>query len=368
MITTKKRKQIFSSLNTNHIFSFKISIFLLISLVVSCSGSSLFYPDDPFLLCKAGDFSCEYEYNTPGFVTVTQGSRRRHFILTRNGLRGSKIKEGEPVAYNPANKLAAVEERTDSSIEVSIIDTESGETVSSSIEFPIFEHEHKEENEAFGTLTYPSIESACITDNGTLVILVDYDQPPMNSYSEHYDFIFVFEKGNAGNIKKYVFPDSWSLKGDTLTGKNSYQTDFEESPIKIQCGRNGEIYLLTAKLWGNSYTRNAFPPVYNLDGIDLNPQKGKANITNIALIAFDKMHSFHYFEKTKSIYSFLKGEDDENAVLRRLDLGEYEITDKPIEREDGRFLFSETPDGKPLVFFVKTRKNIEEQRLELLDL
>ena len=46
----------------------------------------------------------------------------------------------------------------------------------------------------------------------------------------------------------------------------------------------------------------------------------------------------------------------------------YELPEEPVEKEGGEFLFSETPDGKPLIFFVKTRSHLEEQRIELLPL
>jgi len=342
-------------------------LFLLVTLFFCSCGD-----ETTFVVCKANEHDCEYDiYPKAGeILTVTKGSSRKHYILTENGLKKAKIKEGEPLAYNPVNKLAVIEEKTDSSIEVSVIDTENGKTVSSGIEIPIFEEEHEEENEKFSLLSSPSVESACITGDGTVILLVDYDQMPTDLYSEHFSFLFVYEKGSAKNIRKYAFPNSEKKHFlHTLLREEAPQIGFEESPLRIQCGKNGEIYLLSAKIWESDYT-GTFQSVYNLEKVDLDPQEGKSNITHAALIAFDEMQSCYYSEKEKRIYAFLKqGKSAENAVLRTLELGESEIPDKVIEKEDGRFFFSETKDGSPLVFFLKNRKNAgEEQRIELIDI
>ena len=60
------------------------------------------------------------------------------------------------------------------------------------------EKEHKEENEEFTKLTDPSIESACVTDDGTVVLLVTYEQ--LYNYSKELNFIFVYEKGKAKKL------------------------------------------------------------------------------------------------------------------------------------------------------------------------
>lgn len=350
-------------MNTNHYLSFVLLIFLSIA-IVACNAD-LFHPEDPFLICKAGDFSCEYEHNIPGFVTIAKGSERQHFILTENGLKKSKIEEGEPLAYNPKNNLALVKETTDSGIEISIINAETGKDVSSEIKIPKFEKEHKEENEEFSKLTDPSVSSACLTDNGTAVLLVTYEQ--LYNYSKELNFIFVYEKGEAKNAKKYAFRNPMNF--DDTTGEEDEIPGWsEDSPLEIQCGKDGSIYLLTAKIRRSDFALKSFRPVYNLDRVNL--KTGKTEFTNIAFIAFDRLHSSYYSEKEKKIYNFLNDtESNEKAILRILEPGEYEIPEVPVEKEDGSLLFSETPDGKVLVFFVKNRKNSEEeQRLELLDL
>lgn len=391
MITTKKQKQICSSLNTNRIFSFTISIFLLIS-IFSCSDDSSFYPNDPFLICKAEDSFCEYEYHAPGFVTITKGSRRKHFILTENGLKNSKIKEGEPVAYNPVNKLVLVKAITDSAIEISAVNSENGRTVSSGIELPVFKFSQEEipygETEDFEYLSIPFLWSGCIQNDGTVVLLVNYKEPDPNELihgrlarflQKSYDFLFVYEKGNAKNVKKFAFPDRFTQKN----GETDANSSLAEEPREIQCGKNGAIYIFSEKNWESgpdSDTHDIYgifgrkyssPLGWNFEKIELNPQNGAENIQNLGLIAYKEKIYYNYFsEKEKQIFTFSDdGESEKNVLLRRLELGEYEIPDEPVEKENGRFLFSETSDGKPLVFFVKTRKNAgEEERLELLNL
>ena len=348
-------------MNTNHNIILALQIFLSVTLL-SCSGS---YPQDPFLICKAGDFSCEYEHNIPGFVTIIRGSGREHFILTEKGLRRSEIKEGEPIAYNPKNNLALVKETTDSGIEISVINAETGKTVSSEIKIPKFEKEHKEEDEEFSRLTDPSVSSACLTDNGSVVLLVTYEQ--LYNYSKELNFIFVYEKGGAGNAKKYAFRDPVNVE-DTTGEEDEIPGWSEDSPLEIQCGKDDGIYLLTAKIRRSDFALKSFKPVYNLDRVDL--KTGETEFTNIAFIAFDRLHSSYYSEKEKKIYNFLNDPaSNEKVILRILEPGEYEIPGEPLEKEDGSLLLSETADGKVLVFFVKNRKNSEEeQRLEQLNL
>jgi len=384
MITIKKQKQICSSLNTNHIFSFIILIFLLIFLV-SCSDESLFYPDDSFLICKAEDYSCEYEYSVPKFVTITKGSRRAHFILTENGLKNSKIKEGEPLTYNPVNKLMLVKAITDSSIEISVVNSENGKTLSSEIELPVFKFDQSKipygKTEDFEYLSVPFLWSGCIQNDGTVVLLVTYKEPDPNEMingklarflQKSYDFLFVYEKGNAKNVKKFAFPDRFTQQND----ETDQGLDFAEEPREIQCGKNGEIYIFSEKNWGNEtnygvlHPKYSFPFGWNLEKIDLEPKEDTENIENIAFITYKEKIYYNYFsEKENTIFTFSDDrESKKNILLRKLELGESEIPGGSLTKEDGRFLFSETADGKPLVFFVKTRKNAsEEQRLELLD-
>lgn len=390
MIITKKRKQTCSSLNTNHVFSFITLFFLLISLI-SCSDESLFYPDDPFLICKAEDYSCEYEYSVPKFVTITKGSRRIHFILTENGLKNSRIKEGEPVAYNPWNKLMLVKATTDSSIEISVVDSENGRTLSSAIELPVFKFDQNEipygETEDFEYLSEPFLWSGCIQNDGTVVLLVTYKEPDPNEMihgklarflQRSEDFLFVYEKGNAKNVKKFVFTDKFPQKD----GETDQSRGFAEEPREIQCGKNGEIYLFSEKTWesesssdapqfyGILHPKYSFPLGWNFEKIELDTQKSAGNIENSAFIAYKERIYYNYFsEKENAIFTFSDDrESKKNILLRKLELGESEIPGSSLTKEDGRFLFSETADGKPLVFFVKTRKNSgEEQRLELLD-
>ena len=378
-------------MNTNHIFSFTISIFLLV-FIVSCSDDSSFYPDDPFLICKAEDSSCEYEYHAPGFVTITKGSRRKHFILTENGLKNSKIKEGEPVAYNPVNKLMLVKAITDSAIEISVVSSENGRTVSSGIELPIFKFSQDEipygETGDFEYLSIPFLWSGCLQDDGTVVLLVNYKEPDPNELihgrlarflQKSYDFLFVYEKGDAQNVKKFAFPDRLTQKN----GETGVNSGVAEEPREIQCGKNGEIYLFSEKNWENGHDSDSpdiygifrpkysFPLGWNFEKIELDSQKGSKNIENLGFIAFDERIYYNYFsEKKKRIFTFSDSrKSKEKVFLRRLELGESEIPYEPVEKEKGRFLFSETSNGKPLVFFVKTRKNAgEEERLELLNL
>ena len=383
MITTKKRKQICSSLNTNRIFSFTLSIFLLIS-VVSCNDDSSFYPDDPFLICKAEDYSCEYEYNAPRFIAITKGSRRKHFILTENGLKPAKIKEGEPIAYNPANRLILVKTVTDSSIEISVVNSENGKTVSSGIELPVFKFDQEEisygENEDFEYLSVPFLWSGCIQNDGSVVLLVNYKEPDPNDsvhgklarlFQKSVDFLFFYEKGNPKNMKKFAFQDK-TAEDNGETGPDSGIT---EEPREIQCGKSGGIYLFSEKNWegGTNFgilrPKYSFPLGWNLEKIDINPPKDTENIESLALIAYKERIYYNYFsEKEKTVFTFSDdSESPKNILLRRLELSESETPAESITKEDGRFLFSETAGGKPLVFFVKTRKNIEEQRLELLN-
>ena len=55
-------------------------------------------------------------------------------------------------------------------------------------------------------------------------------------------------------------------------------------------------------------------------------------------------------------------------ILHKISLSEgYELPDEPVEKENGEFLFSETTNGKSLVFFIKNRTNPdEEEKLELI--
>ena len=364
-------------MNTNRTLSFTILIFLLIS-AVSCSDDSSFYPEDPFLICKAGDSSCEYEYNALGFVTITKGSRRIHFILTEDGLKNSKIKEGEPVAYNPSNKLMLVKTTTDSSIEISVVNSENGKTVSSGIELPVFKFDQDQipygESEDFEYLSIPFLWGGCIRNDGTAVLLVNYKEPEPNDIvngklarflQKSYDFLFVYKKGDAKDVKKFAFQD-----------KLEQNNGVAEEPREIQCGKNGAIYLFSEKSWegeadyGILRPKYSFPLGWHLEKIELDLQKNTENIEHLAFIAYQEQIHYNYFsEKEKTVFTFSDDSGSrEKNLLRRLELGESEIPDEPVEKEGGRFLFAETPDGKPLVFFVRTRKNAgEEERLELLN-
>ena len=342
-------------------------IFILTTLVVSCGDDSL---DDPFLVCKAEEHDCEYNIyaKARGILTVTKGSSRKHYVLTEKGLKKAVVKEGEPVSYNPRTKLAVVEERTDSSVEISIVNTENGKIIFSGIEIPVFDEVHDEENEEFALLSSPTVESGCVADDGTVILLVDYEQPKILR-SKRFDFLFVYEKGDAKKAKKYVFPNLWNSQEKESSETERPEAGFEESPLGIQCGKEGAIYLFSAKIWASGYFSESVPPIYAHEKLNLNPKDGEANITSGDFIAFNGISSYYYSEKTKTLYTFSINAVSDAAVLRTLKLGEYETPGEIVEKEDGRFLFSETADGKPLVFFVKNRKGAgEEQRLELLDL
>lgn len=318
-------------------------------------------------MCKAEEYDCEYNIyaKAHGIFTITKGSSRRHYILTEKGLKQAKIKEGEPVAYNMRTKLAVVEEATDSSIEIFVVDTENGETISSGIELPIFNDLSRDENGRFSLLQYPTVESGCITDDGTVILLVSYVSAPI--LNDRGDFLFVYEKGDAKKVEKYVFPDLQTLEKNI---ENRMNPGFEESPLGIQCGKDGSIYLFSAKIWGSAYFHEQVPPVYALEKLNLTPQDGKTDITPFAFVAFNGLSSYYYSEKDETFYAFLSGESGEDAsVLRTLKFGESEIPDEIIKKSVGRFIFSGTEDGRPLVFFLKDRNGAdEEQRLELLDL
>lgn len=279
-----------------------------------------------------------------------------------------KIREGEPVAFNPKTETAVIKEVTDSSIEIFTVNTRNGEAVSSEI----FLKPEKFEKNGSPFSALPTLQSSCVQDDGTIVLLVNYenmlltknsDSPYSEEAAESIDFLYVYEKGDVEKIRKYIFPQS-EIAEDT-TAKD----DFWEEPEQIQCF-GGNIYLFSEKSYANDEIfYRLYKPNRLLSRINLNPQKEEKNITDIALIVYDDIRFKYYSEKERALYTFTRSLEEDTMKLRilRLEYG-YELPEEPVEMSAGDFLFSETPDGKPLIFFVKTRNNLEEQRIELLPL
>lgn len=350
MITTKKRKLIYSSLNTK----ITLLIFLLLFLLVSCDSN------DHFVICKASEYDCDYQHTIPGIITVTKGSSRKHYILTEKGMKKTGIREGEPVAYNPETGTAAVKEITDSSIEIFTVDIRNGRQLSPAISFK----PNMTSRDGKPFFAVPELRDSCILNDGTLVLLVSYENNYSRTALGSYYFLYVYDKGKTKNPGKYIFREEEIPKN---TGIGITDKPFWDEQKNIQCtGKN--IYLFSERnyLTGEFFYRNPQTNIV-LNRIDISPQ-GEAEISDITIVAYDNVIYEYYSEKEHAVYTVAQSSEDKTETLRILKLNEeYELPEEPIERTNGEFLFSETDDGKPLVFFVETRKNIEEQRLEILN-
>ncbi|MBP5406203.1 hypothetical protein J6Z19_03530 [bacterium] len=333
-----------------------LSVIFLLSAFCSCD--TVTGNKDPFLICKASEYDCDYQHQIPGIITVTKGSRRKHYILTGNGMEKINIKEGEPLAFDRQNKVVLVKEFTDSSIDIFTVSTDSGEKMSSKISLK--PKSIKNEN-GKSLLSIPTLLGSCLQNDGTIILLLNFEFADLGIKSESRDFLYVYEKGDRKKLKKYPFSQ-----------ENRQQTagpdDFSSEDLhNIQCTGNG-IYVFSEKNYDDSmYYSKYYPqPNWFLNKIILNPEKTAANIENLALIAYDDIRFNHYSEKENAVYTTIHPPESKTEKLRILRLDEgYEIPDEPIEKTDGEFLFSETTDGKMLVFFVKNRTNTgEEERLE----
>ncbi len=352
-------------MNTKHFLTFSIFIFLL-TLLISCGS------EDRFVICKNSEYDCDYQHKIPGIITVTKGSSRIHYILTPKGLKKAEIKEGEPIAYNPETGAAVIKEATDSSIDIFTVDTENGKELSS--EIPL--KPEKSLNEKGKTFyAFPKLLSSCVQNDGTIALLVQYenllsDSSRIISDPRHYSeesatisvSLYLYEKGGTKKPKKYLFPNDEPSEGEV----GDY---FWEEPRYLQCSGK-DIYLFSEKNHANEISLlYSSQPNWIMSKINLNPQKDEANITDTALIAYDNVIFNYYSKRENSVYTAAQASEKDTAVLRITDLNEgYELPEEPIEKENGEFLFSETTDGKPLIFFVKTRSHLEEQRIELLPL
>lgn len=344
-------------MNTKNFLTFSILIFLF-TLLGSCSS------EDRFVICGVSEYDCDYQHRIPGIITVTKGSSRKHYILTENGMKKAEITEGEPIAYNPKTRTALVKEVTDSSIDIFAADTASGEKISSEIEIK------PKRTEKYGMpfLAIPSLLSSCIQDDGTIILLLKYDKLEFNdsnTAAENRKVLHVYEKGEKKKLKKYFFPNEFTHKAKTHSVRNY----FPEEPQHLQC-RGKNIYLFSEKNHATDISLfYRSQPNWILNRIDFDPEKESVNIGYPALIVYDNISFNYYSEKENSVYTAVQSSEKDKALLRITDLNEgYELPEEPIEKEDGEFLFSETPDGKPLIFFVKTRSHLEEQRIELLPL
>lgn len=351
-------------MNTKHFLIFSITVFLL-TLLVSCGS------EDRFVICRVSEYDCDYQHRIPGIITVTKGSSRVHYILTQKGLEKAEIEEGEPVAYNYETETALVKEATDSSIDIFTVDTGNGKELSPKIPLKP-EKTLSEKGKTF--YAFPKLLSGCVQNDGTIALLVRYENLLLNSRTndprQYYDeesaeitvFLYIYDKGNSKKPKKYSFPQNEPSEGET----GGY---FWEEPKLLQCSGR-EIYLFSEKNHANEISLfHSSLPTWILSRINLEPQKDEANITDTALIAYDNITFNYYSKKENSVYTAAQSNEKDKVVLRITGLSEgYELPEEPVEKEGGEFLFSETPDGKPLIFFVKTRSHLEEQRIELLPL
>ncbi len=345
-------------MNTKNFLIFSILLFLF-TLLVSCSS------EDRFVICRVSEYDCDYQHRIPGIVTVTKGSSRIHYILTQKGLEKAEIEEGEPVAYNPETGTAVVKETTDSSIDIFTVDTENGKELSPKLPLKP-EKTLNEKGETF--FAFPKLLSGCVQNDGTIVLLVRYENLLSNSnikdpqqYSEEGITVslHIYEKGEIKKPKKYLFPQDEPSEGDL----GDY---FWEEPKQLQC-TGKEIYLFSERNHTNeiSLFYNS-QPNWILSRIDLDPEKEGVNINDTALIAYDNIIFNYYSKKKNNVYTAARSSEKDKVLLRITGLNEgYELPEIPLEKDGGEFLFSETSDGKPLVFFVKNRKNTEEEeRLE----
>ena len=343
-------------MNTKHFPAFSFFIFILISILVSCSS------EDPFVVCKVSEYDCDYQQLTAGILTVTKGSHRRHYILTEKGMRRAEINEGEPVGFNPETGIAVIKEVTDSSIDVFTIDTRSGKETSSAISLK--PKMKGKDGKPFFAL--PTLLSSCVMNDGTVVLLVNYDKPQFSgpeAAAESYDFLYVFEKGDPEKFKKYAFPYDEGSDDET----DEEPEYFWDEPRNIQC-IGEEIYLFSERSYagGGFFFHN---PQQNwiLSRIKTAPQKEEPDMTPLAIVAYDNVVFNFYSVEENAVYSILHYSEEMEA-LRKLHLTDgYELPDEPLEKENGNFLLSAAPDGRMLVFFLQTRASIEEeQRIEPL--
>lgn len=278
-------------------------------------------------------------------------------------MRRAFIKEGEPVAYNPETETVVVKEETDSSVEVFTVNAENGKQLMQQIFLkPLKIGEGKG-----GLLSNPVLLSGCVQNDGTLNLLVSYEKIGVTSLevvSDNYYVLYTYEKGNAKKVKKYIFPHEKETEGQ----ESRY---FSEEPKHIQC-TGGNLYLFSEKnyekdsLYTDKYYLHSNWYLYRAD---FGSNGKEAELVPLALIAYDNIWLNYYSEKEKVVYTLTPFVEEGRAVFRITDLNEgYELPEEPVEKENGDFLFSETTDGKPLLFFVKTRSGLEEQRIELLPL
>ena len=350
-------------MNTKQFLTFSIIIFLSTLILLSCSS------EDHFVICKNSEYDCDYQYKVPGIITITKGSRRKHLILTEKGMKPAKIKEGEPVAYNPETGATIVKEVTDSSIDLFAVNAFNGETISSEI---VLKPERTDKNGKH-FFAFPKLLSGCVQNDGTIALLVQYENLLSDSsriindpqqYSEEGVSValYLYEKGETKKLKKYLFPDDEPSEGNL----GDY---FWEEPKYIQCSEKN-IYIFSEKNHTNEISLlHGSQPNWILSRIETNNSEEETDIKNIAFIVYNDIWQNYYSEKENTVYSAVQASEKDKAVLRITGLSEgYELPEEPIEKEDGNLLFSETPDGKPLIFFVKTRNNQDEQRIELLPL
>lgn len=291
-----------------------------------------------------------------------------HYILTEKGMKKTEIRDGEPIAYNPETGTALVKEVTDSSIDVFSVNTKNGKMLSPEI---VLKPEKTEKNGKH-FFAFPTLLSSCIKNDGTTALLVKYENLFINNknpempYSETdsgiITYLYIYEKGDPKKPEKYLFPDEEPSEGDL----GDY---FWEEPKQLQC-RGKDIYLFSEKNHANETSLlHGSQPNWIMSRIDVNPKKDEVNITDTALIAYDNIIFNYYSKKENSVYTAARSSEKDKAVLRIIGLNEgYELPEIPVEKEGGEFLFSETSDGKPLIFFVKTRSHLEEQKIELLPL
>lgn len=336
-----------------------LPIIFLLSASCFCSCNIVSGDKDPFLICKASEYDCDYQHQIPGIITVTKGSSRKHYTLTEKGMERIKIKEGEPLAFDRKSKVALVKEFTDSSIDIFTVNTDSGERISSKISLK--PKSIKNEN-GKPMLSIPTLLGSCLQNDGTIILLLNFEFADLGIKSESRDFLYVYEKGDRKKLKKYPF-----LQENRQ--KTAGQDDFSSEDLhNIQCV-GSSIYVFSEKDYDESmYYSKYYPqPNWFLNKIILDTEKIEANIENLALIAYDDVRFNNYSEKENAVYTVMHN-SDKTTELRIIRLNDgYEIPDEPIEKTDGEFLFSETTEGKMLVFFVKNRTNPdEEERLELI--
>ena len=347
-------------MNTKIFFTFSILISLF--FLLSCGS------EDHFAVCKSSEYDCDYQHNVPGILTITKGSSRKHYILTEKGLEETGITEGEPVSYNPETGTVLVKEVTDSSVDIFAVDAENGKELSSRISLK--PEKQTEDGESFFTI--PTLLSGCVQKNGTIILLVNYEKPALSDPEDDSTetlSLNVYEKGDAKKLKKYTFmlteEDVKELSENEDEDSNDYSW---KEPKHLQCS-GIEIYLFSEK-----HHISGLSPFYMsqpnwiMSRIDLASGENETNITDMAFIAHDDIYFNHYYKKRNIVGTILRSPEEGSETLRILKLENgYELPEEPIEKKDGGFLFSETQGGKPLIFFVKTRSRLEDQRLELLN-